>query len=706
MKTLHLDFESASDVDLRKHGLMRYARDISTRALMLSFAFNDEPVRLWQPHLEPKMPADLRAALDDPNIIKIAWNAQFERAIFEFVLDIRTPVEQWRCAMVLALLLSLPGSLKECGKVVGLPEEQQKLKTGATLIRRFCMPREPTQQKPWRWSSPFNEPEDWQLFCDYCVQDTETERRLWKMLSKFYVPESEWALWHYDQEINLRGIPVDVEFCRAAIDVANAEKKRLVDKLKELTGLANPGSTAQILPWLRARGYPFSDMKKDRVAKALEDFDRWEQQPPLPTEPQKVDSKEKWEAYEKQRDRHLNFRPLDDEAKVVLRIHQQSSKTSWKKYQSILDMEFEGRLYFQFQFCGAGRTARWAGRGVQLQNLARPDKAIESYLKLIRELILARDLETLDTLFGNVMLCLVGSIRSAIVTPKGKKFCVADLASIESRTLGWEAKCDALMEVFRQGKCAYKQFATLLFDKLYEEVTKGERQIAKPPVLGCGYRLGGGSEIGEYPDTVKTGLLGYAEIYGVKMTPQEARNAVFLFRSTYPEIQQFWYDLENAAMTALRTKQPQQVGFLQFDVKPPFLRMRLPSGRFIHYLRAKIEKVKTKLPSGDVMEKMQVVYEGHNSKKVWCRIATHGGRYTEQATQGIARDFLAYGMLEARDVGFWTVATIHDEIIAEQDEDDVLDHHELERCMSVCPPWAPGMLLGADGYTDTIYRKN
>lgn len=705
MTHLHLDFETASECDLRKHGLMRYAKHASTRVLMLGWAFDDEPVQLWQPHLDPDMPARVRDALADPSVTKVAHNAQFERAIIEDVLKLTSPVEQWRCTMVSAYLLALPGSLQDLGKVIGLPEEQQKAKTGATLIRRFCMPREPTQQKPWRWSTPHNEPEDWKLFCDYCVQDVATERLIFKKLSKFHIPDSEWRLWCLDQEINRRGVPVDVEFVRAALDVAAAEKKRLLGEMKAITGLANPGSTAQILPWLRERGYPFSDMRKERVTKALEDFDNWTQQPPYPNEPPAGSSDEVMQRYFAAQHRHESFQPLDDDAKAVLRLHQQASKSSWKKYQAILDYEYEGRLYYQFQFAGAGRTARWAGRGVQLQNLPRPAKAHEDHLDHIRDLISARDLEGLALFYGNVMACLASALRSAIATQDDTKLVVADLSSIESRALAWLARCDALLDVFRTGKCAYKSFATRMFNKPYDEITKRERQDAKPAVLGCGYRLGGGAEIGEYPDVVKTGLFGYAEMMGVKFTKEQAHESVRVFRESYPEIVQFWYDLENAAMSAVRTQQPQVVGPLQFDIKAPFLRMRLPSGRFVHYLRPRIEKVKSKLPSGDVIEKWQTTYEGYSNKREWCRMATHGGRFTEQATQALSRDILAHGMSQAAPEGFLMVGTTHDEIIAEQPEWDILDEHVLSHCMSVVPSWAKGLPLGAEGYTSQVYRK-
>jgi len=732
MTTIHIDLESKSCVDLRKHGLARYSRDITTDILMLGWAVDDQPVQLWEPHLHgPHLPYDLKHALPDPAVRKIAWNAQFERAMLQHVLGLDVPVEQWRCAMVLALMLSLPGSLKDAGKVVGLPEEQQKLKTGSTLIRRFCMPREPTEKKPWKWSSAFNEPEDWALFCEYCKQDVETERRIWKLLSKFYVPESEWALWHYDQEINERGIPVDVEFCKAALEVATTEKKRLTTRMKELTGLANPGSTAQILPWLRARGYPFSEMKKDRVAKAMEDFDNWGQRPPKPepVAPLKKSGKEILQGrevrtiqtyapevlarqkvlearYESDLRRHETFAPLHEEAKIVLRLHQQASRSSWRKYQSILDTEFEGRLYFNIQFCGAGRTGRWSGRGVQLQNLPRPAKAVEDYLLDLRELILARDNDTIDLLYGDVMTCLASSIRSAIKAAPGSKFTVADLASIESRVVAWLTNCRGLLEVFEKGQDAYKAFGVHFLGKPYEEITKAERNLCKPACLGGSYRLGGGTEVGEYPDTKKTGLWAYSEAMGVKMTKQQAHDSVFVFRSTYPEIVQAWYDLENAAMTAIRTKQPQKCGRVQFDIVAPFLRVMMPSGRGLYYLRPRVEKLKVKLPGGDVMEKWQVTYEGTVPlTKQWGRVQTQGGKWIENLVQALARDVLAYGMLEARKEGFATCLTIHDELICEQPEDDVLDHEKLEQCMSVVPPWARGLPLGADGWDGEVYRK-
>lgn len=732
MTVIHLDLESSSTVDLRKHGLARYSRDPSTKLLMLSWAVNDGAVSLWEPHIHgPELPYELRQALPDPLVTKIAWNAQFERAMLTHVAGQDVPVEQWKCAMVMALFLALPASLKECGKVVGLSEAQQKSKTGATLIRRFCMPREPTQNKPWRWANAFNEPEDWALFREYCIQDTDTERRLWKKLSKFYVPDSEWALWHYDQEINERGMPVDVEFVRAALDVAQTEKQRLVAELRDLTGLKNPSSTAQILPWLRDRGYPFNEMRKERVAKALEDFDSWEQRPPMPEAVPPLPSVTKGNLlgketanhhtyapdviakhkamvarYESDLSRHETFRPLDDEAKVALRLHQQASRSSYKKYQSILDYEVDGRLFFQMQFVGAGRTGRWSGRGVQLQNLPRPAKAHEDYLDHIRDLIADRDAESLRMFYGDVMSCLASSIRGAIYAPDGSKFTVADLASIESRVVAWLSNCPALLDVFHQGLDAYRAFGVHFLRKPYDEITKAERNLCKPACLGGSYRLGGGTEIGEYPDTKKTGLWAYSESMGVKMTKQQAHESVRVFREAYPEIVQLWYDLESAAMSAIRTQQPQIVGVVQFDIVAPFLRARLPSGRALYYLRPKIERLKVKLPGGDVIDKWMVTYEGvEPATKQWGRVQTQGGKWVENFCQSIARDVLAYGMLQARDAGFNCVASVHDELICEQPEFDLLDHHELEQCMSVVPPWAKGLPLAADGWDGNVYRK-
>jgi DNA polymerase len=375
---------------------------------------------------------------------------------------------------------------------------------------------------------------------------------------------------------------------------------------------------------------------------------------------------------------------------------------------------------------GASRTGRWGGRVVQLHNLPRPGKAFEKLMDETRELILAQDLDTLRMAFGRPMDALATCIRSAIKAPPGYKLIVSDLSAIESRVIGWIAGCETLLNVFREGKDTYKAFGVYLFHKPYEEITKEERNLAKPAVLGAGYRLGGGSEVGKYPDTKKTGLWAYAESMGISMTKDEAHYAVQVFREVYPEIVQLWYDLESAVFEAMRTLKPQQVGeHLRIDIKAPFLRIRLPSGRYLHYLRPKIEDVR--MQTGEVEEtyvfekkdgtketltrlipqyitRKNLKYEGYDDNGFWTRISTHGGKLTENIVQAIARDILAEGMDNAAKAGFHIVGSVHDEIIALEPENSPLTVEDLEHCMTNLPPWAD-LPLGAEGYEATVYRK-
>jgi DNA polymerase len=418
-----------------------------------------------------------------------------------------------------------------------------------------------------------------------------------------------------------------------------------------------------------ARGYPFSDLKKDRVAKALADY-TWS---------------------------------MDEAAVRVLELRQQAARTSIKKYVAMQNVHVRGRLRGAFQFMGASRTGRWAGRVVQLQNLPRPDKALEDFMLEVREMIDAKDLELIHTIFDRPMNALAASIRSAIKAPHGHKLIVADLSAIESRVLGWVAGCETLLDVFRRGLDTYKAFAVYLFHKPYEEITKAERDLSKPAMLGAGYRLGGGNEVGEYPDVKKTGLWGYGESMGIKMSQEEALYAVNVFREVYLEIVQLWYDLERAVFEAMRTQAPQRVGMLQIDIKPPFLRIRLPSGRYLHYLRPRIENVTMKTKDGPVQRK-NLTYEGYDLKNNWTRLSTHGGKLTENIVQAIARDILAVGIANAKKAGFSIVGHVHDEIIALEPEHTMLTVEDLEHCMTDMPAWA-NLPLRAEGYEATVYRK-
>lgn len=691
MTTLHTDFETASEVNLLTVGLEAYAAHPSTRVLMQSWALDDGPVRLWLPG-DGKMPSELRDALTDPHVQKLAWNAAFEVAITREVLKIAPT--NWRCVMAMAHYASLPGSLDAVGKIVGLAEDDRKMADGKRLIRKFCMPRTPTKGKPWRWNTAETDPEDWALFCGYCVRDTDAERSIFHKLKRFRMPEFEWRLWALDQKINRRGMPVDALLVDNAIAIAAREKPRLAAELRKLTGLPSHTS-AHFLPWAREQGYPFNDLRKDTIQRALTSAD------------------------------------VTDTLREAFRLRGQISKTSTAKYEAIRESAYQGRVRHAYQFYGASRTGRWTGRRAQLQNLPRPDVTVEKKLELATEMIRAGDYDGIYMEFGNAMTVLSSCVRSAFRAPEGRKLVVADLNAIENRALGWLAGCQRILDVFAEGRCPYIDFATDLYGGTYEQLwaeykagDKAKRTGSKPAVLGAGYRLGGGDlRKNKNGDEIKTGLWGYAENMGVRLTREEAHKAVRVFRKKFPEVVQFWKDLEEAAFAAVREKRTTKVGHVVFDHIPGAMRIRLPTGRHLHYLRPAIgsqvievvDYQRTAVVDGVPVEpivykkrRVEVLtYDGQDQKtKKWSRQTTHGGKLTENLCQAVSRDVIAMGMVRADIAGFDLIGSVHDEIISETDEGSRLTSDLLCELMSKPIGWAPGFPLAAAGYESKFYKKD
>ena len=698
------DFETASKADLRKVGVDNYSRDPSTRVLMLALAINDGPAGLWEPHKRPGIPASLQKLIDDPDVIFVAHNAAFERAIFKNVLGVDIPPCRWICTMAMAYSLALPGSLDQLTRdALKLKGEHQKIAEGKKYIQTFCKPRPKnhvTAKNPREFNDWDSHPEEWDSFCHYCLQDVIAERKVFLLLRKFFPNLDEtFDLWAYDQQINDQGYPLDLDLIGGAIALAKEAKKRFTAEMIALTGLANPNSTTQALAWLQDRGYPFASIKKDRVKVALADF----------------------------KDQ------MSPEALKFIRLRSASTKTSLKKFDAMLRaVADDGVLRNTLQFCGAGRTGRWAGRVAQLQNLPRPVKRVEKHLDYVRQLIRDEDFDTLELLFGNVLDVLVSSIRSAIIAPPGKVLNVCDLSAIELCVLAWISGCEFWLDVLRKKQDPYKAFGVHYLGKPYEEITKDERNECKPAALGAGYRLGGGELRGQYPDQMKTGLWGYAASMGVELSQAQSKRAVEVYRDLSPEIKQMWYDLENAARDCIKDQQPRKVGLLVFDIRAPFMRIRLPSGRHLFYCRPAVKRLKQIVyerdDSGNLIydefgdtipkknargeieyrEKWEISYEGvHQTTKAWVRMDTHGGKLVENIVQAIARDILVSGMLEARKAGFNIIGHVHDELISLDDEFD--EEHsvaKLRECMSKVPAWAKGLPLDAAGFSSDFYRKD
>lgn len=696
--TLELDWETASVPDLNDYGLDVYAKHPEARILMGTYALNGGAFKHWQAHERP-MPAELIEALEEPEVEKWAFNAQFERVMARDAGGLRTPIKGWRCSQVLAGLQGFNGSLATVGERIGLPLESQKLKTGDKLISVFTQPQKITKAQPHLWRDWNTDPELWQEFCEYNVQDGVSERAQRRRLIRYPVPEEEWLLYEADQEINDRGLPVDLIFVKHAIQMSNRRKAELTEQMRDICGLENPGSVTQLLPWLREGGYWFNDLNKNTVAKVLA-----------------VDA-------------HRGETELTTECREILKLRQWQARLSTRKYDALLKRTGpDDRLRYSYLMAGAGRTARWAGRGVQTQNLKTTPPSLEEphVLDEANRIIRSGDYEALKLFAEEPMEILTGCVRSSFRAKDGKVLVVADLKSIETAVAALETNCTRLLKVFADGKDPYKDYGSGFFKIPYEEVTRKQRGFSKPPMLGCVYRLGGG----ELVDGKRTGLWGYAENMGQDITREDSHLGVKVFRGMYPEIPEHWVDLENAIMETMRTKQDTRVGLVRFEFRPPYLLMWLPTGRPVYYFKPEL-RMKTistgrmverrsrglfedGAPKGEIVEvedtyeKLSFTYMAQNQvTRKWERIASHGGRTTEQETQANAREVLKRGILNAHFVAFPMIGHSHDEIIAEVDEgDDFYSLATLMACM-VCPlPEMPGLPLGAAGYSGPFYKKD
>lgn len=686
-----LDFETKSELDLTKVGTGRYTRHRSTEPLMLAYAYGDDPVEQWVPAVGERMPRDLKDMLRDPQTQKQAWNAAFERQVFANTLGIDVPFEQWRCVMVLAHSLSFPGSLEKVGAILGLSEDQAKQRRGKALIRMFCGPRKPTKAKPWTWSTPDNEPEAWEEFLEYNRQDVIAERVAERKMRRWDMPDHEWDLWHLDQRINEAGIPVNMAMVRNAIKVSEDVTAKLMAEMREITGLDNPNSTAQLLPWLQSEGYPYGDLKKGHVARAL---------------------KQRYDDIDEGGNDLADIMGSESYLRT-LEMRQEVSKASVKKYAALdRAVDDDGMLRNAFQFAGASRTWRWGGRVFQPQNLPRPAKYLEDHQEAAARHVERLDAEALDMLYPRPLELLSSCVRPAVQAPPGKLLADADLNAIENRVLGWVADCQKILDVFREGRCPYLDFATYMYRESYDDLwlqykagNKSKRTIAKPAVLGCGYMLSAGEwkEDEHSGELFGTGLLGYAADMGVQMNLDEAARAVAVFRDTFEEVKQFWWDIDRAVRRVIATGQPARLRMLLIDRSGPFLRIHLPSGRCLHYLRPKLLPRRT--PWGEM--KNAITYEGLNDKKQWCRIVTHPGKLTENVVQAIARDLLAHGMTGAAEAGLDIRLHVHDQITALVDAKTAESDLELLKdCMSDQPPWAEGLPLAAEGFLSPVFIKD
>lgn len=699
---LSLDFETFSDVSLPEVGADVYTRHPSTEVLMGAYKINDREIAQWSEAEGEDPPAELTEALDDPEVEKWAWNSAFEMQVIQNVWKRPVDVTQWRDSMVLAQLCGFPGQLEKAGPAVGLPDVKLKITDGKKLMRVFSMRqksrRKATMGQMIRTHWYDNLPK-WESYLEYNRGDVVTETEVKKILLPFAPAADEWALWHLDQTINQRGLPINLEMVRNASAVYHESYDIGFRVMQQITGLDNPMSPKQILPWLQANGYMFDDMLKGHVKQARSYFEtkpeHWEQ--------------DQWEEY------CANTDLLD-----VLDLRLELSRTSIKKFDALLRATvpqgngYYGLLRYTLQFAGAPRTARWAGRLFQAQNLPRPEKAYEKEIEIHAANVARLDRESIELIYPNTFNLLASTIRPAAQAPEGKVFIDADLNAIENRVLGWLARCEKILRVFKMGRDPYVDFATYLFHQPYDVLIaeyKGgngaKRTIAKPGVLGCGYMLSAGKvfENRKTGEIEATGLLGYAWDMGVKhFTLKDSDHSVKTFRREFSEVKDYWYGIERAAKKAIRTGRRVVFDQVAFDIKGDFMRMELPSGRFLHYYKPRIEK--RKAPWGDMKD--TITYMGVDDKKQFLRLTTHPGKLTENADQAISRDLLAHGMMLAhRRYGLDIRLHVHDQIVALADEDRADEQlAQLIECMEEQPRWAKDLPLGSAGFTSTVFKKD
>ena len=691
-RVLWIDLEGFSACDLKDHGSTVYAEHPSTEILMGAWAFDNDPVQQWDKYAltvgdldtPEEIPEEVVSALTEPDdrTLVVAWNAAFEYVIFRYVAGLLIPIHKLMDPMVNAFYLSFPGQLGKVGPLVGLSEEKQKDKDGKLLIRTFCIPAKPLKRHPDRtriW--PKDEPEKYEKFKAYNRQDTAAMRDICYRLMQYPMPMHEWVSWRRDMAMNSRGIPVNRAMAENACRIYDEYREKATDRLANITRLNNPNSREQLLKWLNDTGeYPFDNLRKASVARCL-------------------------------REEHL--KPKNPLVVEALELRQELAATSATKFRRFRDTTAsDGTIKFALQFGGAQRTLRWSGRLVQPHNLKKPRDELAEQMPLLADVIEHQDAATLGLLFGEPMTVLSEGIRGTIQAPPGFVFGDADLSAIENVVLGWAAKEEKILNVFREGKDPYLSFAQFMYNQTYEELwhefkvlkIKKKRTVSKPAVLGCGYRLGPGQR---YIDEASgeeeaTGLIGYGKAMFIELTDEEAEDSVRIWRQTYSEVVSFWYQLEQAAMETLRTGQTTEVNGFVFDIKFPFMRIRLPSGRHLHYFKAHVRKVKA--PWGDMVD--NVCYWGLK-EQAWCMQSTHGGKLTENIVQAAARDILDHGLALAEKEGLDTRLHVHDQILALLPESRAeRDLKILQECMAVRPSWAPDIPLNTGAGLVTHFTKD
>ena len=648
-RVLSIDLETYSDVDLPNCGAYRYVEG-DFHILLFAYAFDDEETKCIDMACGEQLPAEVVDALQDKSIIKSAWNAQFERTCLSKYLGTQLSPDSWQCTMVWAASLSLP--LKLATAAQALKTVQQKDAVGERLIRYFSLPCKPTKANGGRTRNlPEHAPEDWRLFKSYCIQDVETERDIRRRLEKFPILPQEWDYYHMDQRINDRGILIDKELVQQAIICNMSLSEEMTKRAYALTGLENPNSVSQLKGWLEERGIEVDSLGKKNVASLITDLDK---------------------------------HSADGEALDMMKLRLQMAKSSVKKYQAAERYICQdGRAHGLFQFSGANRTQRWAGRGIQLQNL--PQNHI-STLDEARALVKMGCFDMIEVLYGNTPDILSQLIRTMLIPKEGCEFIVADFSAIEARVLAWLAEEQWRLDAFQRGEDIYCASASQMFGvPVVKHGINGElRQKGKVAELACGYGGGAGA-------LISMGAL------DMGLKEDELPDIISSWRDANPEIVKFWYAVEKAAIETVKDHADRTVGRIGFQFSANTLWIVLPSGRRLAYIKPKLQPNR--------FGRMALTFEGLGANNKWTRGETYSGKLTENITQATARDLLAEAMRRMELAGLGIVGHVHDEVILEVPKgqytvDDVCN------IMNRNPAWADGLPLSSAGYTGNYYFKD
>lgn len=656
-KHLYIDNETYSSVDLKESGAYKYIESPDFEILIIGYAIDDGPVKQIDLACGEEMSEEFEDALFDPECLKVAHNAVFERLNFKRIgYDI--PAEQWYCTSVKAAYCGLPLSLDGVSKALNLTDK--KLDTGKALIKYFSCPCKATRVNGMRTRNyPKHAPKKWEMYKEYNRYDVLAEREIFHKLEKYEIPEIERRMYVLDQNINDRGILVDMELAKSAIDVDNIYTSMLVQHAQQLTGLENPNSPTQIRQWIEKKtGNAVLSLSKETMPDLFKEFADY---------PDVIE---------------------------LLNIRKKLSKTSIKKYYAMINCAMsDNRVRGTFQFYGANRTGRWAGRLLQLQNLS---KNHISHIEVPRELIRARDWETVEIMYDDVADILSQLVRTALIASPGKVFSVADFSAIEARVISWLANEKWRMDVFRGDGKIYEATGAKMFNVPISSITKGSvlRDKSKISELALGYE----------------GSLGALKRMGgerMGLSDTEMMSLVRKWRMANPAIVDMWKEIDEASKEAVRYRRPVTCTCrnIIFDCDGEFMTIQLPSGRKLFYYHPRF---KDKKIGRSTMPTQVLCYEGVvQETKQWGEIDTYGGKLTENIVQAISRDLLGNSMLNLENSEYYPVCHIHDECLVEVPEENAKEYYEeMVYIMSTPPDWASDLPLRADGYTTPFYLKD